>query len=367
MSSSVDGDRIVEGDIDYGRVFVVFTKHTEQKIAHGLIIESLLHALKGREVVLRDGQPTTLVDIGCGEGHTALQMIDAINRVHPQGDGVNYYGLDADDRFVRSTERLLLEVKDSQRLRIIEVQGWNLLEKDPLPIATMDDAIVNMAHVLYYAHSTKGLDETRKRIAGIIDRVVRLLGRDGLCLLAHSATDCPLATLRATVADSVEAKPPRIVADVADEKRIVMMSMIAPYRVCFPRLTQKQWDKIKEPASYREESGCDPRFMTTLELLTFVAQRGLKGLAQEQKLERFVDGLKSQLDADGNLHALSDYQILLSQNQSTEFKESVGAALRQCERSLNEIVEEALRVFAMQSKNTVVAAQGGDSHFGKRG
>ena len=38
-------------------------------------------------MVLHDGKPTTLSDLGCGEGHTAYEMIDAINRVHPQGDG----------------------------------------------------------------------------------------------------------------------------------------------------------------------------------------------------------------------------------------------------------------------------------------
>jgi SAM-dependent methyltransferase len=68
-----------------------------------------LHALKERGVVLKNGEPSTLVDLGCGEGHTAYEMIEAINRVHPQGDGINYYGLDADERFVRSTERLLLK------------------------------------------------------------------------------------------------------------------------------------------------------------------------------------------------------------------------------------------------------------------
>src|SRR5262245_41288892 len=89
MSSSITkGDRTVDGPIDYGRVFVTFTRHTEQKIAHGLIFESLLHALKERGVVLKDGEPSNLVDLGCGEGHTAYEMIEAINRVHPQGGGM---------------------------------------------------------------------------------------------------------------------------------------------------------------------------------------------------------------------------------------------------------------------------------------
>src|SRR5499427_2145407 len=311
MSSSINkGDRIVDGQIDYGRVFVTFTRHTEEKIAHGLIFESLLHALKERGVVLKDGKPSSLVDLGCGEGHTAYEMIEAINRVHPQGDGINYYGLDADERFVRSTERLLLKVKGSQRLRIVDVRRANVLGGEPFPIASI--VLATMGHVLYYAYIPKGgPDETRKNIACIIDCILGLLGRDGICILVHSAQNCALATLRASVADSVEAKPVRIVADVADKKRLVVMSLIAPFQLWFPRLTPAQWDKTKEPTSYRVESSNDPQFLATLELLTFVAQRSLKSLVQEGQLERFVDALRSQLDGNAILHGLSDYQILL--------------------------------------------------------
>jgi SAM-dependent methyltransferase len=348
MSSIDEAERIVEGQIDYGRVFVTFTRHTDQKIAHGLILASLLHALKERGVVLKDGKPTTLVDLGCGEGHTAFEMIEAINHVHPQGSGLNYYGLDADDRFVRSTERLMLEIKGPQRLRTIDVRRANVLGGEPWPFGTIDDVLATMGHVLYYAYSPKGADETRKKIAAIVDCIVGLLGRDGLCVLAHSAQNCPLATLRAAVANCVEAKPPRLVADVADEKRLLVMSLIVPYRLCFPRLTPKQWEKTKDPAYYRAESSNDPQFMATLELLTFVAQRGLKGLAQEGKLKRFVDELKSQLDDDAVLPGLSDYQILLSPRQSSEFRACVEAALRQVEQSRDQILREARRAFALQ-------------------
>jgi SAM-dependent methyltransferase len=358
MPSIDEGDRIVDGQIDYGRVFVTFTRHTDEKIAHGLLFESLLHALKDREVVLKDGKHTTLVDLGCGEGHTAYEMIDAINRAHPQGDGVNYYGLDADERFVRSTKRLLLEVKGSQRLRVIDVRLANVLGGEPLPIAPIDDVLATMGHVLYYAYGPKGSDETRTNIARIIDSIVGLLGRDGVCLLVHSAQNCPLATLRASVANSVVAKPTRIVADVADEKRLVVMSLIAPYQLCFPHLTPSQWDKTNEPACYRAESKNDPQFMITLELLTFIAQRGLKGLAQEGKLERFVNELRSQLDGNAVLHALSDYQLLLSQRKSPELKECVEAALQQVEQSLDRIIRKARRAFTLRARKTAVAAEG---------
>jgi SAM-dependent methyltransferase len=351
MSSSIEaGDRIVDGQIDYGRVFVTFTRHTEHKIAHGLIFDSLLHALKERGVVLKDGKPTTLVDLGCGEGDTASRMIEAINRVHPQGDGVNYYGLDEDDGFVRCTERLLLKLKGPQRLRMVDVRRADVLRGEPLPIPQIDDVLATMGHVLYYAHSSKSPEETRKNIARIIDCIVVLLGQDGICILVHNAQNCPLATLRASVADSVEAKPARIVANVADKKRLVVMSLIAPFQLWFPRLTPGQWDKTKDPTSYRVESSNDPQFVATLELLTFVAQRSLKSLAQERQLERFVDALRLQLDGDAILHGLSDYQVLLSQLQSPELKACVEAALQQTAQSLARIIGEARRLLPYRPK-----------------
>jgi SAM-dependent methyltransferase len=171
------GNPVLNGEIDYGRVFITFTKHTDSKIAHGLILEALLRALLQRGVLLRDGRPTALVDLGCGEGHTACEMIDAINRVHPRGDGVNYYGLDADQRFVLATDRLLNAVKDSKQLRVIDVRQADVLDGKPLPIVSMDHVLATLGHVLYYAHSREGRDQTRKNIAAIVDSLGRHLHR----------------------------------------------------------------------------------------------------------------------------------------------------------------------------------------------
>ncbi len=98
--------------------------------------------------------------------------------------------------------------------------------------------------------------------------------------------------------------------------------------------------------------------MVTLKLLTFIAQRGLKSLAQERKLEPFIDELKSKLDNDGVLHELSDYQLLLSQSQSLGCKECVEAALQQSEQALDRIARKARRAFTLQAKSTAVATAG---------
>ena len=162
---------VLDGAIDYGRVFVNFTEYTEQKITHGLIFEAVLRALKERGVVLQAGETTHLMDLGCGEGGTACEMIDAINQVHPQGDGVSYYGFDTDERFVASTERLLEEVKDGKHLRLIKVQQADVLSGKHFPLAAIDHALVTMGHVLYYAYSNQGEEATRQRIAEVVDSV----------------------------------------------------------------------------------------------------------------------------------------------------------------------------------------------------
>src|SRR5262245_35451212 len=351
MSSLNERTPVLGGGIDYGRVFFTFTEHTDQKIVHGLVFQALLYALKGRGVLLRDGQPTVLVDLGCGEGHTACEMIDAINRIHPQGDGVDYYGLDADERFVLGTERLLNEVRRSKQLRVIDVRQADVLDGKPLPNAPMDHILTTMGHVLYYAHSRKGRDQTRKNIAAIVDSVTGLLGQDSLCLFVHNADDCPLATLRASVTTSVEARPPGLVADIARSKRLVVASFSVPYSVYFPRLTSEQWDDIRDLPSYRAARNChDPRFVATLELLTFIAQRDLRSLAVQGALGTFVDAVRAQIDSAGTFTAVSDYQLMLSKKHSPGLKEHVELAVLQVEQSLDRIRREAEAAFNQKSR-----------------
>jgi len=353
MSEFDERNPVLDGGIDYGRVFVTFTRHTDQKIAHGLIFRALLNAWKERGVLLRDEQPTVLVDLGCGEGQTACEMIDAINRVHPRGGGVDYYGLDADERFLRGTQRLLNEVRASQRLRVVDVRRADVLGGTPLPLASMDQALATMGHVLYYAHSGEGRDQTRRNIAAIVDGVARLLGQDSLCLFVHNADSCPLATLRASVTTSVEAKPAGIAADVAKAKELVVTSFAAPFKVHFPRLAPGQWEDTKEPSRYGAVRNChDARFVATLELLTFIAQRDLGSLAAQGVLALFVDELRAQIDSAGAFAGVSNYQLMLSRVQSSGLKGLVEDAVRQVGRSLERIRIESEEVFRRRAQET---------------
>jgi SAM-dependent methyltransferase len=353
LSSFDERNPVLEGGIDYGRVFFTFTEHTDQKLIHGLIFQALLQALKERGVLLRDGQPTVLVDLGCGDGTTAREMIDAINRVHPRGSGIDYYGLDADERFVLGTARLLNEVRRSKHLRVIDVRRADVLAGEPLPIPPMDHVLATMGHVLYYAHSREGKDQTRTRIAAIVDGVTALLGRDGLCVFVHNADDCSLATLRASVTPPVEAKPAGILADIAEAKQLVVVSFTAPFKVHLPRLASEQWDETKEPSSYgAPRNSHDPRFVETLEVLTFIAQRDLRGLAAQGVLGAFVDELRAQIDPAGAFDGVCNYQLMLPRMRSPGLREHVEAAVRQVEQSLDRIGRESEEAFNRTAQKT---------------
>lgn len=215
-----------------------------------------------------------------------------------------------------------------------------------LPFAPMHRVLATLGHVLYYAYSPKGPAQTRTNIAGVVESVVGVLGQNGLCIFVHSAQSCPLATLRAAVADAVEAKPTRLVADIAREKQLHVVSFTAPYKIYFPPLRPDQWAEAKVPARYRAvRNRTDPRFVVTLELLTFIAQRDLKGMARAGQLGRFVDEVRAQIDADGTFEGLSDHQLMLSRHHAPDLKSRVEAAVQHVEQALDRITREAENTF----------------------
>jgi hypothetical protein len=200
---------------------------------------------------------------------------------------------------------------------------------------------------------TKDGTRTRENIAAIVESVVRLLGQDSLCLFVHSADNCALASLRASVTTSVEAKPAGIVGDVARAKQLVVTSFAAPFEVHVPRLSPEQWEDTKEPSRYGAvRNSHDPRFVAALELLTFIAQRDLGGLAAQGVLAPFVDEVRAQIDGAGAFAGVSNYQLMLSRAQSPGLKGHVEDAVRQVERSLERIRIESEEVFSRRAQKT---------------
>ena len=125
-----------------------------------------------------------------------------------------------------------------------------------------------------------------------------------------------------------------------------MASFSVPFTVHFPRLTSDQWDDIREPLSDRAaRNRHDPRFIATLELLTFIAQRDLRSLTAHGALGAFVDALRAQIDSVGAFTGVSIYPLMLSRKQSPGLKEHVELAVLQVEQSLDRIRREAEDAF----------------------
>ena len=70
----------------------------------------------------------------------------------------------------------------------------------------------------------------------------------------------------------------------------------------------------------------------------------------EHKASLTIDDVKAQLGADAAFVALSDYQLLLSREQSSELRRNVEAVVAKVEESLDRITREADRDFNLRRK-----------------
>jgi len=358
--SPTSGPPQATGNIDLGAVFQTFTNRTDQKRTHGQIFRSFLHELRKRDEILlfpprSAGQTTAiaqhLVDLGCGDGTAAVEMVQAFSdvilvyassthgarsRVKHDNAKLIYHGFDNDDRFLQSTLEALNDLrymyKDNPAVvdvkvdvRHVDVTGGDQL---PLP-RPMDHTFVSVGHLLYYAQSSSC-------IAKVVDNVVQLLGRRSMAMFVHSAGQCNLALLRESVASSVVvARPSVCIAEIAKQQQWKLISAIIPYWIQFPSMTSQQWEDCKDPRRYKLPTNRDDeKFTILLELLMFIAQRSLNDLAEEGLLETFVDAVRKHLNNENNRFVgLTDYQFILAPSHfsSTEMgtiNDAVAAAVR---------------------------------------
>lgn len=376
MSGDENKSRTLEGIIDHNVVFQTFTKQTEQKKTHGLILQSLMQELQNRNILFPfqdqsegddssvDEISTTanivsLVDLGCGDGTTAREMITAFAQVllerraesgqykgHKMHNTtkLRYFGLDASECFVESTRRVLKDIACSEYRDIlvdsdVDIRQANAVGRDPLLLPKpIDNALLTMGHVLYYANSNSGgKNPAKDDVGAVVANIQRLLGEQSMALFVHSAARCTLGLIRESVAGSVViARPSVCLSEIVHERGWELVSFVVPYWIQFPRrLTVAQWEDCKNPDQWGlARNKNDSKFTILLELLMFIAQRSLRDLARENKMNTFVDAIQSHLDEHDKFEGLSDYQILLSPTFGHEEKkmirEAVIAATAKC-------------------------------------
>ena len=322
--------KTLEGIIDYGAVFQTFENQTEQKQTHGAVTRSLLRELERQHILFpsRDtpDEAVSLVDLGCGDGTAAREMVAAFAKIISGKNmesgyetKLNYYGLDAEESFVESTRRSLIDLAAdaTEKLDIlgnVDVRQANVIGTGQLPFSKpINNALVTMGHVLYYAKGNSGTNSSAKDdVAPVVDNVWKFLGRQSMALFVHSAAQCSLGLLRESVAESVViARPSMCVSDICKERGLDLISFVIPYWIQFPRkLPLEKWEDCKHPERWGlEQNKIDEDFCVLLELLMFIAQRHLRDLVQESIISDFVDGIRRNLDDQDRFEALSDYQL----------------------------------------------------------
>ncbi len=337
------------GKFDAGRAFSEFSGSTDQKIIHGHIIKALLESLRENGAVLIQGRPVEFLDFACGNGDTALEMVAAINGVHDAG--VNYNGFDIDSRFVeRTTEKLTVarQVRN-QKIEGINVREADILSDDPFPFQNIPNVLVTVGHALYYVAGAEERPEILEgKFVSIMDKVKAVMGENGLCILTHNSQDCEMAQLRQSVSQGIVPMPNRLIAGAGEELGLRMDGFESTAHLTFPKLSEQQWKDLRDPSKYdRFHNSVHPNFVTMLELMSFIAQRGLGELHREGKLDGFIDQIEEKARTEGHIKNTSGYQFVFSgrRSQHVDLNEAISNAVESIKEKLPEIEAQGARDF----------------------
>ena len=162
---------------------------------------------------------THLVDLGCGDGTAAVEMVQAFSEVLlsratgtcrsgsstrstgtkqnsitptttttiPITSKLIYHGFDNDDRFLRKTFEALNTCKHTCGKDLsnveIDIRNVDITGGDRLPLLLpipIDYTFMSVGHVLYYARNAVG-------ITNVVDNLIQILGKGSMAMFVHTA------------------------------------------------------------------------------------------------------------------------------------------------------------------------------------
>lgn len=337
----------LEGGIDHGQAFLGFLEATEQKIAHGYIIQTLLSAFKESGIILLDGHNARVFEIGCGDGEAAHSLVEAILRIHD--DPVDYYGSDLDERFVESTRRRLITARSAgSDIGLVEVAQTDLFHDDSFPFDNIPNLLATLGHAMYYVGDIKdNPDAVLDGIDKVIENLLRVMGENGVCVLTHNSDNCEMATLRDGVCTGITPKVTSNISRTAEQKDVSSLEFSSTSHVRFPELSDQQWDDLKDPSTYSaQRNSTNSDFTKALVLTTFVAHVGLKEVHESGKLGDFIDRLRDKIGDRGYIESTQTYQLLLSRNRTAEID------LEEAVKEAVENVKTDIPIIEQSAKNT---------------
>lgn len=298
------------GNESYDKRFAAFLKCTNQKLLTSKILEHLLQLVSANTDIF-SRESLAILDLGCGEGTLAKQLIPVIRPLY-QGP-LHYTGLDFNENFVNSFQEELKQFQD------IKVAASQVDVFDNKAFTQAD--LVLASHMIYHSYTPSDKEGSSQKAQNFISNIVNALPKDSIAIAIHEASNSDMREIATQSGSELMPDATDVIQSICKNQEIPILDIPFEAKLTFPKLTGQQWDALKSTSTMTTAQYV-PEMKEVLHLLGFIIQRDLNEM-EEKELESFVSEVQNRLDDNNALTIRSTIQVLLSNERSPEFEEKM--------------------------------------------
>ena len=315
---------IVKGGFNYDECFDSFINSTNQKQDTALLLSHIVNGLKELGLICQEtNKAIQVADIGCANAAASSLFLEAINHF----GRYDYQGIDISKRYTNEAQDKLRDKTFIQSYKVIEGDALcgNLSQTSFGP-KKFDFVLVS--HAAYY------LDSAEVKCQNFISDMQQLLSPEGIVLFMHGSSHDYLLSKYSKNSTNMHMPSVRThvrLEQCAEKLAFKSTSIDFVSKLRFDFLEDHLWEAMKKIENYQLLQ-TKPEVISNLEKLSFIINRSLSELEQEEKLQQFVQDAKDIIANNGGfLYLHTHLQVMISnecQVSLVQIAEKLKMALR---------------------------------------
>ncbi|MBL0319349.1 MAG: class I SAM-dependent methyltransferase [Alphaproteobacteria bacterium] len=285
--------------------FKRFVPRTNQKAKTGRFFRKFI-----RNLAIGDSPwtPSTMLDIGCGEGTLAKHILESFQRNSLALEGRTYAAIDIVDKNVSKVSQDLGTFPIN-----LDVRQGNAFEYDLANFGKQD--LIIASHVFYWAND----------IESIMGNVCNLLSDNGLAIIIHDSPESDQNQFRINFRATVNPHTTSTVERILNSKGMTHFNYIIESELIFPNNTIELKENLLKTVNGEIDINDHADLKYLKYLVEFVVQRPLEELAEEGIAQEYLGQLCSLLQEQNNRLILrSSVQVVASNKCGIDLSERLG-------------------------------------------
>lgn len=298
------------GNESYNERFATFLKYTNQKHTTSAIIKCFVQTLSNNTSLLNKDQ-LSILDIGCGEGTFATQLLNAIQPVYK--NKITYTGIDNNPEFV---EKCSIISSPNTTINILEQDAF--AEKPNFPPSD----VVTSSHTIYYCYNPSDPELSHTKATRFINNAVGTLGKDRIAIMMHEGPGSHYL-IGKDFGTSFMPDSTLTIAQICKENNLSVFSIPFTTQLRFPLLSDTSWNSLRNISTATMVAHI-PEMQDSVLLMGFLLQQDLRVLEEKGTLSPFIDTIRNTLEQNnGCLVGRSEIQTILSVERTRDFEKTI--------------------------------------------